>query len=261
MLKLVHRTRKYFGSFQEQEDHLSKAKRRALKLATDNTLRFNDYVAQRKTVALTPKTLNQETYIALLSDDSLPIVYATGPAGTGKTMLAVMAGIKAYKEGKIKKLILTRPAVGIENESHGFLPGTLNQKFEPWALPLFDIIADFYHPKEMARMIEDKTIELAPLAYIRGRTFKDAWIIFDEAQNASINQMKAILTRLGENSKIVVTGDLDQTDKQFVHNNGLLDIMSRIKNCGSDLCGVVEFQMRDAQRSTAMKEVLRLYSY
>ena len=161
MLKLVRRTRKYFGSFQEQEDHLSKAKRRALKLATDNTLHFNDYVAQRKTVALTPKTLNQETYIALLTDDSLPIVYATGPAGTGKTMLAVMAGIKAYKEGKIKKLILTRPAVGIENESHGFLPGTLNQKFEPWALPLFDIIADFYHPKEMARMIEDKTIELA----------------------------------------------------------------------------------------------------
>ena len=98
-------------------------------------------------------------------------------------------------------------------------------------------------------------------SYIRGRTFKDAWIIFDEAQNASINQMKAILTRLGENSKIVVTGDLDQTDKQFVHNNGLLDIMSRIKNYGSDLCGVIEFQMRDAQRSTAMKEVLRLYSY
>ena len=238
---------------------MSKAKRKALNLATDNTIRFNDYVVQRKTVTLTPKTVNQETYIALLTNESKPIVYASGPAGTGKTMLAVLAGIKAFKEGRVEKLILTRPAVGVEDEKHGFLPGTLNQKFEPWALPLFDIISDYYSPKEITRMTEEKIIELAPLAFIRGRTFRNAWIIFDEAQNASVNQMKAILTRLGDGSKIVVTGDLGQTDRAFMKNNGFLDILSRTKQQGSKLSGVVEFSIKDAQRSTAMKEILRLY--
>jgi phosphate starvation-inducible protein PhoH and related proteins len=238
---------------------LSKKQRQRLRLATDNTVQFNDYAVKRKSLVLVPKSLTQEDYIEKLIDPRKMIVYAIGPAGTGKTMLAVLAGLKALKEGKIEKIILTRPAVGVENESHGFLPGDLNQKFEPWALPLYDIILDYYSPKEVAKMLEEKTIELAPLAFIRGRTFHNSWIIFDEAQNATVNQMKAILTRLGNGSKIVVTGDLNQTDKQFAHNNGLADIINRIKDSSSNVFGLVKFSVKDAQRSLAMKEVLKLY--
>ena len=120
--------------------NMSKRRMRNVALAADNTLSFNQYVEKRKTVTLIPKSLNQETYIELLTDQNKHIVFATGPAGTGKTMLAMLAGIKAYKEGQVSKLILTRPAVGVDDEKHGFLPGNINAKMEPWTKPLFDVI-------------------------------------------------------------------------------------------------------------------------
>ena len=121
------------------------SKRRSSRLAAvDNTISFNNYVQQRKTVQLIPKSLNQETYIELLTDETKHIVFATGPAGTGKTMLAMLAGIKAYKEGQVSKLILTRPAVGVDDERHGFLPGNITAKMEPWTRPLFDVMQEYY---------------------------------------------------------------------------------------------------------------------
>jgi phosphate starvation-inducible PhoH-like protein len=132
---------------------------------------------------------------------------------------------------------------------------------EPWTRPLFDVLAEYYDRKEITRMLDEQIIEISPLAFLRGRTFKNSWIVFDEAQNSSINQMKMILTRLGENSKISITGDLKQTAKQFAHDNGLLDFIERMKSNTSisSVFGHVHFAQKDIQRSLAVKEVLRLY--
>ena len=226
---------------------------------TNNTISFNSYSHYKKSVNLIPKSLKQEEYINLLTDPQRTIVFATGPAGTGKTMLAVMAAIRAYKAGEIKKIVITRPAVGVDDEKHGFLPGDLNAKMEPWTRPIMDVITEYYSPKDITRMLDEQHLELAPLAFQRGRTFKDTWIIFDESQNSSINQMKMMLTRLGNNSKIVVTGDLPQTDRQFANESGLIDFIERISNANSKLIGYVSFKGKDVQRSESVKEVLKLY--
>lgn len=213
----------------------------------------------KKTVNLLPKSLKQEEYINLLTDPKTLIVFSTGPAGTGKTMLAVMAAIKAYKAGEIDKIVITRPAVGVDDEKHGFLPGDLNAKMEPWTRPIMDIMQEYYSPKDITRMLDDQTIEISPLAFMRGRTFKKSWIIADEMQNATPNQMKMLLTRLGDGSKMVVTGDTKQADRAD-SDNGLLDfqrLVAGYRNC--QFIKGVEFAGRDIQRHAAVIEVLKIY--
>ena len=205
------------------------------------------------------KSLNQESYIELLTDPTKHIVFATGPAGTGKTMLAMQAGVRAFKEGQVSKIILTRPAVGVDDERHGFLPGNITAKMEPWTRPLFDVIQEYYRPQEVARMLDEQVIEIAPLAFMRGRTFKDSWIVADEMQNATPGQMKMLLTRLGENSKIVVTGDTRQADRRE-DDNGLLDFKGLVAAYQhSKYVAGVEFANRDIMRHPAVKEVLHIY--
>jgi phosphate starvation-inducible PhoH-like protein len=226
-----------------------------------NELSINTYYnnIRKRQVQLLPKTLNQETYINLLTDPSKLIIFATGPAGTGKTMLAMLAGIKALKDGSVRKIILTRPAVGVDDEKHGFLPGDLNQKMEPWTRPLFDVLSEYYDKKEIARMLDEQIIEISPLAFMRGRTFKNAWIIADEMQNATPNQMKMLLTRLGENSKMVVTGDTKQADRSDP-DNGLLDFKALVEGYQrSQYIAGVELTGRDIQRHPAVLEVLKVY--
>jgi phosphate starvation-inducible protein PhoH and related proteins len=241
---------------------LSKQRRRAQTaqlVAVNNVSNFNDYVTRTKKIHLVPKSLNQEKYIDLLNDSSKLIIFAAGPAGTGKTMLAVLAALKAYKEGEISKIVITRPAVGVDDEQHGFLPGTLNQKMEPWTRPIFDIIAEYYRPQEIAKMLDEQQIEIAPLAFMRGRTFKNSWIIADEMQNATPSQMKMLLTRLGENSKIVVTGDTQQTDRKK-QDNGLLDFQHLVADYqGCRFVAGVEFAGKDIQRHPAVAEILKIY--
>jgi phosphate starvation-inducible PhoH-like protein len=242
--------------------HLSKRRTNSRHLAaveTNNTLSFNQYVQQRKTVHLIPKSLNQEHYIELLTNQTKHIVFATGPAGTGKTMLAMLAGIKAYKEGQVNKLILTRPAVGVDDEKHGFLPGNISAKMEPWTKPLFDVIQEYYSPREVARMLEEQTIEISPLAFMRGRTFKGSWVVADEMQNATPGQIKMLLTRLGEGSKIVVTGDTRQADRSD-SDNGLLDFKGLVERYQqSKYVAGVEFERKDIARHPAVKEILDIY--
>ena len=238
---------------------MSKRRNRALAQVVDNTIDFKSYTNTRRVPQLIPKTLSQEHYIELLQDSDINVVLAVGPAGTGKTMMAVIAAVQAFRRGDVEKIVITRPAVGVDGEQHGFLPGDLNSKMEPWTRPIFDVLHEYYSTKDTARMLEEQTIEISPLAFLRGRTFKRSWIIFDEAQNSTENQMKMVLTRLGDESKMVITGDLAQHDRKFEHENGLRDFISRLKKQGSSLISLVEFNSRDVQRHPVVKEVLKMY--
>ena len=229
---------------------------------SNNTVRLDLYQkpnTQQRPITLLPKSLTQETYIDLLTDPSRLIVFATGPAGTGKTMLAVLAALKAYRAGQVDRIVVTRPAVGVDDEEHGFLPGDLNEKMAPWTRPIFDIIGEYYRQSEIARMLDEQTIEISPLAYMRGRTFKNSWIIADEMQNATPSQMKMLLTRLGDGSKMVVTGDTQQADRKE-NNNGLIDfkrLVGQYEN--SRYVAGVEFAGADIHRHKAVVEILKIY--
>jgi len=197
-----------------------------------------------------PRSLAQRRYLDLLQS-SVPIVVGTGPAGTGKTLLACHAGAKALVKGQVARLVLTRPAVSVD-EQHGFLPGTLERKMEPWTRPMFDCLHKYINPKELKNYVE-----ICPLAYMRGRTFEHAWIIGDEMQNSTPAQMKMLLTRLGEGSKMVVTGDVQQHDRGF-EDNGLSDLTRRVFS-ESDYIHHVQFTEEDVVRHPAILEILSMY--
>lgn len=216
-------------------------------------------VSTKKSVRIIPRNLAQEEYLELLNDVEKRIIFAVGPAGTGKSLLAMMAGIRALADKKIKKIVLTRPAVGVDDEQHGFLPGDLNQKMEPWVRPLLDVLQEYYTTKEIEYMMEERIIEICPLAFVRGRTFKNAIIILDEAQNCSISQVKSLLTRIGEDSRIFVTGDLNQSDTKIVGSSGFKDILTRLEAKGSKHIVTIQFAHSDIVRDPVVREVLALY--
>jgi phosphate starvation-inducible PhoH-like protein len=222
-----------------------------------NLIQIKPYLKRKQQVLIVPRNVSQENYLELLKNPKKFIVFAIGPAGTGKTMMGVQMAIKLYKEGVVNKIIITRPAVSVDEE-HGFLPGTLNQKMEPWTRPIMDVFEEYYHPKEIAEMLEDGVIEISPLAYMRGRTFKNAFIVADEMQNATPSQMKMLLTRLGENSRMVVTGDLNQADRPS--ENGLLEFCS-LYGRGGDyrMIAMAQFGTRDIERHPVVREILSIY--
>jgi phosphate starvation-inducible PhoH-like protein len=169
----------------------------------------------------------------------------------------VQVGVKFFQVGKFDKIIVTRPAVSVD-EDLGFLPGTMQEKMAPWTRPIFDVLGEYYLKKDIEDMINEGVIEISPLAYMRGRTFKNAYIIADEMQNATPNQMKMLLTRLGEGSKMIVTGDLNQADR--LDDNGLIDFIRHINEHKSLKCiDLQHFDKKDIERHTAVKEVLSVY--
>jgi phosphate starvation-inducible PhoH-like protein len=224
----------------------------------ENVININQRLQEkRKRVQIYPKNLSQETYLLKLNDPQKMIIFAIGPAGTGKTMLAVQWAIDQLKYGEADRIIITRPAVSVDEE-HGFLPGDLNEKMAPWTKPIMDVIAENYSAREIENFIKEGVIETSPLAYMRGRTFKNAIVIADEMQNATPSQMKMLLTRLGTGSKMVVTGDLQQADRPS--NNGLLEFLGLYNNFENhryvDTC---HFTVGDVERHEAVKEILAIY--
>lgn len=222
--------------------------------SSDNIINFKP---QSKQVNILPRNRNQETYMLKLLDPKKDIVFGIGPAGTGKTLLAVQVAIKNFKDGLFDKIVITRPAVSVD-EDLGFLPGSMEDKMAPWTRPIFDVFKDYFHPKEVSSMIEDDIVEIAPLSYMRGRTFKKAFIVADEMQNATQSQMKMLLTRIGDHSQMAVTGDLNQADRMT--NNGLLDFVKKLEGyTATSHIDIVRFQHGDIERHKAVSEVLDIY--
>ena len=229
-------------------------------MTQENTIRFEQAKpVKQRNIEIVPRTRNQERLVLALQDYSQPIVVTAGPAGTGKTYLAMLAAVKAFREGEVDRIVLTRPAVAVEDEKHGYLPGDLNQKMDPWVRPLTDILREYYRQQDIAAMIEEQRIEIAPLAFMRGRTLKNAYIVADEMQNATPAQCKMLMTRIGENSKIVITGDVEQADR-IKGNNGLADLCQRLRKGGVKGIAVCELDNRDIQRHSIIDAVLALYA-
>lgn len=216
---------------------------------------FNSTRSRKKKVDIVPRNLSQETYLLALENPQYDIVFGIGPAGTGKTLMATTWAIKQLRAGNVEKVVMTRPNVAVDDKDIGFLPGDIFKKMAPWMMPILDVFAEYYTQKEIEHMLEEKIIEMVPIAYIRGRTFKNSAIVVDEAQGTTINSMLSILTRIGENSKMVVTGDLEQTDRGG--ENGLADFLRRFEN--SNKISVCKFRHKDIERHPVIQEVLDMY--
>ncbi|MEG0305773.1 MAG: PhoH family protein, partial [Oscillospiraceae bacterium] len=201
-----------------------------------------------------PKTLGQKEYINAISKS--PITFGVGPAGTGKTYLAVAMAVKAFKAHEVMRIVLTRPAVEA-GEKLGFLPGDLQDKVDPYLRPLYDALFDMLGQENFQKLFEKQLIEVAPLAYMRGRTLDDAFIILDEAQNTSPEQMKMFLTRMGVGSKVVVTGDITQIDLPDKSRSGLVDALKVLK----EVEGIqrVYFTEKDVVRHRLVQEIIKAY--
>ena len=201
-----------------------------------------------------PKTLGQQKYVDAIRDNTITL--AVGPAGTGKTYLAVAMAVMAFRAGDISRIVLTRPAVEA-GEKLGFLPGDLQQKVDPYLRPLYDGLFDMLGAESFTKYQERGNIEVAPLAYMRGRTLDDSFIILDEAQNTTPEQMKMFLTRLGFNSKIVVTGDITQIDLADSHRSGLVEATKVLKNI--DDVAVITLNEKDVVRHKLVQSIIKAY--
>jgi phosphate starvation-inducible PhoH-like protein len=203
---------------------------------------------------LAPKTINQRRYLEAIERNDL--VFGIGPAGTGKTYLAVAMGVSALLNKKVARIILTRPAVEA-GEKLGFLPGTLQEKVDPYLRPLYDALYDMLDSEKVEKLLERNTIEVAPIAFMRGRTLNDSFIILDEAQNSTPEQMKMVITRQGFNSKMVVNGDVTQIDLPGGKRSGLLDAVEVLK--GVEGISFINFDERDVVRHSLVQRIVKAY--
>ena len=217
--------------------------------------------AQYSSHSYLPKGPNQQLYVDTLNKPTNKLLFVVGPAGTGKTMFACLKAAELLKSGEIKKVVVTRPIVTVDEEL-GFLPGNIAKKMDPWTRPLFDLFLEYYTKSELDNLINSNVLEISPLAYMRGRTFKHAFIIADEMQNSSPSQMKMLTTRIGTNSRMVITGDLEQSDRTT--DNGLKDILTKFNNYKSNyadnLIKIVEMKNSDIERSEIVRKIIDIYN-
>ena len=200
------------------------------------------------------RTINQQVLVEEYATNDLLV--AVGPAGTGKTYTSIALAVRALKNNEIRRIVLTRPAVEA-GEHLGFLPGDVKDKLDPYLQPLYDALRDMIPPKKLANYIEDETIQIAPLAFMRGRTLENAFVVMDEAQNATLNQLKMFLTRMGVNSKFIVTGDITQIDLPNKRDSGLILAMDIL--IGISGISIIEFDERDIVRHKLVKDIVRAY--
>ncbi len=260
----VERAKQLFASLEKMLQAGSPVKGREFAHALnvvkhDGAETLKDLVSDRvhtheKKSGVTAKTVGQKKYLDAIRKHD--ITFGIGPAGTGKTYLAVATALSALREGKISRIILTRPAVEA-GEALGFLPGDLFEKITPYLRPLHDALQDMMPAEEIVKLTERGTIEIAPLAYMRGRTLNNAFIILDEAQNSTAEQMLMFLTRLGHGSKAVITGDETQVDLPAHKNSGLIEAHRALKNVEG--IAVIEFSKRDVVRHALVQRIIAAY--
>lgn len=253
----------------------------------ETALRMGSKLRSSQISSYVPKTENQKQYVSLLDNAENKVVVVLGPAGTGKTLFACLKAIKDLKAGVINRIVITRPVVPVEEEDIGFLPGNLRNKMDPWIRPIFDIFLEFYSQRDIDTMVKTGVIEIAPLAFMRGRTFKRCFILADEMQNSSPSQMLMLMTRIGEGSRMVVGGDLHQSDRKLLGSgsgsgsgaNGLSDFLSRYtiwieRNKDSSQTkegtregtqegthlAVCELSIADVERSPVVSQILDIFS-
>ena len=241
-------------------DIFSKITEKTFQIPNTKTKTISSYV---------PRGQLQKKYVDFLSDPDVSVVFGTGPAGCGKTLFACIAAIQSLKQGSISRIVFTRPLVPAE-EDIGFLPGNIMKKMDPWLQPLYDIFLEHYTRKELDQMIANNVIEISPLGFMRGRTFKNAFIIADEMQNSSPNQILMLLTRIGSGSKMVITGDLQQSDLQYrtrqgYSDNGLYDFIHKMKlyshtNILEEI-RLAEMTSDDVERSPVVRRVLEITDF
>jgi len=220
-----------------------------------NVIKFDRTV---KKVELIPRNAAQEDYVGQLLDPNTRICIAVGPAGCGKTYIGVQRAIMALRNHEVDKIIITRPAVSVD-EQHGFLPGDLNEKMAPWVRPVMDIFEEYYGKSVTAQMVIDGTIEVAPLAYMRGRSFKYCFILAEEVQNCTPEQSLMLTTRMGVGCTMVITGDLRQHDRGF-DKNGLSDLISKVESGRpSKAIRIAKFNKSHVERDPIVSEILGLY--
>ena len=212
-----------------------------------------------------PKSENQKKYVDYLKNENVSLILSVGPAGTGKTMFACLEAIQLLKNDKINKIIITRPIIGVGDEELGFLPGNMMKKMEPWTQPIFDVFLQYFTKAEIDHFLYNGNIEISPLAFMRGRTFRNAFVIADEMQNTSPSQMAMFVTRFGENSKGVITGDLNQSDKNGQGQvNGLYHLLQKMESytCKEELermVKVIQFDEKDVERSKLVGLMVNVY--
>ena len=227
---------------------------RSMKILEINPQDQMDLFFQTKKRKISPRTQNQKDYFKLLN--SKDIVFAYGPAGTGKTFLAVAKAVASLQQGLVKKIVLSRPAVEA-GEKLGFLPGDLKEKVDPFLRPIYDALYEMMPYDQVEKKLANNIIEIAPIAFMRGRTLEDCFIILDEAQNTTKIQMKMFLTRLGKNSKMVVVGDNTQIDLISKNDSGLIDASKKLKNI-QDI-GFIELDQRDVIRHEVVRKIINAY--
>ena len=223
----------------------------SLEINDDNQI---DLFFQTKKRKIIPRSKNQKLYFELLNNKD--IVFAVGPAGTGKTFIAVAKAVTSLQEGKVKKIILSRPAVEA-GEKLGFLPGDLKEKVDPFLRPIYDALYEMLPYDQVEKKINNNIIEIAPIAFMRGRTLEDCFVILDEAQNTTKIQMKMFLTRLGRNSQMVVVGDKTQIDLISKNESGLIDASSRLKTL--DDVGFINLKEEDVVRHDLVRNIIKAY--
>ena len=220
-------------------------------------MNLNDY--ENINYEIKPKNDKQEELLNYLQDYNIPIIFTVGPAGTGKTFLSCHYAITTYLKGECDKIIITRPAVSADEE-HGFLPGSLNDKMKPWLKPIYDIFEKYISHNYLQKLIKNETIEICPLAFMRGRTFENSIIIADETQNSTKNQMKMLLTRISYGSKLIINGDLEQSDSL---RNGLDDFIHKYNKSSDEnkkSIKIVQFNNNQVQRHSVIKDILNIYN-
>lgn len=241
-------------------NHVSSGNKSSKSHKIENTLQLKSIFPEYK-----PRGPNQQLYVESLQDSETDIVLGVGPAGSGKTLFACYTAIQELSKGNVQKIIMTRPLISVDKEDIGYLPGNLVSKMDPWTRPIFDILLEFFSQREIDSMIKSGTIEISPLAYMRGRTFKSSFIIADEMQNSSPNQMLMMTTRIGQGTKLVITGDLKQSDRQ--DENGLDDLIQKIKKTQqksniidtNNKIQLIELEAEDIERSEVVKKILQMY--